>query len=357
MNNLSSKLSLSIVSSLVKKAHVEFLYTSIKQHERIITVVHSIKCTHHNNNKEKPNLLMIHGSNSSMSTYLKIVDDLIDTYDVYLINLPGFGVSDLSDISISLLTTDETIDMYSYIIKEYISALRLDNLSVVGHSFGGYLSVNTAYRYPELIDKLVLINPAGIFNFGSHWGLLVSICFYIGFPHNVLQFIPCIIMKHVIEFVARFNLEYAYDLMLYSTRLNFSSQIINKFIKISRSGSYVANPLLRIFTKMNIPVGLIYSKNDVIMPVEHGECLSKAFDLPLRVIDNSGHSLQYDTDLCKLSSSLIDILKECSIPRGIVSCSVFESMLTLKTGMNVSKNKRLMCSFYDMLISDVKKHT
>lgn len=353
MNNLVHELSLSIVSKLVKKAHVEFLYTSITKHARIITVIHSIKCTHHKN-KEKPNLLMIHGSNSCMSTYLKLVDNLIDTYNVYLINLPGFGISDI-DISIDTLTCDETIDLYSYIIKEYITTLRLDNLYVVGHSFGGYLSVNTVYRYPGLIDKLVLINPAGIFNFGSHWGFLVSLCFHIGFPHNILRLIPFTILVKLIEFVALFNIEYAYDLMLFSSRKNYSSSITNKFIKISSSGSYVNIPLLRIFTKMDIPVGLIYSKNDIVMPVEHGECLSKAFDLPLRVIDNSGHSIQYDTDLRSLSAYLIDIFDSCSIPKGIVSRSVFESMLTLKTGMNIIKNKRLMDIFYELLISDVKK--
>ncbi|ELR22423.1 hydrolase, alpha/beta fold domain containing protein [Acanthamoeba castellanii str. Neff] len=40
--------------------------------------------------------------------------------------------------------------------------LRTDGFTLVGHSMGGAVSLLVAHRYPDLVEKLVLIGPAGM---------------------------------------------------------------------------------------------------------------------------------------------------------------------------------------------------
>lgn len=355
MNSFISKLSIKVVNKLIKDANVDFLHTPIKKNDMLISNVFSIKCTHKNDdNENKPNLLMIHGTNSSMSTFLKLVDGLCYKYNIYIINIPGFGFSNL-DLDINNITAKDTCNLFGYIIKEYIETLKLDNITIIGHSFGGYMSVQTAYDYKDIINKVILINPAGILNYSGHLGLFISIAFKSGFPMNILKFIPRFIMNFFINIVEKFNVEFAYDLLLFSLKENNSVKLVNKFIKITRKGSYVNNPLLYQFSKLKVPVGLIYCEKDLVMPKEQGLCLSKAFDVNIEIVRNSGHSLQYDTNIDLLNQALIKIIDNCRIPKGTVSDKTLETMYTIKTGLNLNYNKKSIWKFHQMLIEDTKK--
>ncbi|MFN0030946.1 MAG: alpha/beta fold hydrolase [Flavobacteriales bacterium] len=52
-------------------------------------------------------------------------------------------------------TVDENVDD----IKQLVDHLQLDKFSLVGHSFGGYVALAFAEKYPHLIDKLILEEP------------------------------------------------------------------------------------------------------------------------------------------------------------------------------------------------------
>lgn len=38
----------------------------------------------------------------------------------------------------------------------------IDNMTVVAHSLGGYISVAYTLKHPERVSKLVLVSPAGV---------------------------------------------------------------------------------------------------------------------------------------------------------------------------------------------------
>lgn len=47
-------------------------------------------------------------------------------------------------------------------LEAWRKAMKLDSFILAGHSLGGYLSVCYALKYPERVEKLILISPVGI---------------------------------------------------------------------------------------------------------------------------------------------------------------------------------------------------
>ncbi len=55
---------------------------------------------------------------------------------------------------------DSTVQRNSQELVALIEALKLPPLHLVGHSYGGYISLYTAWKHPELFRSLVLVEPA-----------------------------------------------------------------------------------------------------------------------------------------------------------------------------------------------------
>ncbi len=55
---------------------------------------------------------------------------------------------------------DSTIEKNAEDLKSLISELRLDNVHLIGHSYGGFVSLFTAWKNPELFRSLILVEPA-----------------------------------------------------------------------------------------------------------------------------------------------------------------------------------------------------
>ena len=100
-------------------------------------------------------VLVLHGWGASIETVMPIVNVLKETMKVYAIDLPGFGKSDLPDDVFGSF-------YYSDIVKGFIDKMGIEKLSLVGHSYGGKLCIILSARYPEIIEKQVLIDSAGL---------------------------------------------------------------------------------------------------------------------------------------------------------------------------------------------------
>lgn len=100
-------------------------------------------------------VLVLHGWGTSIETVMPIVNVLKDSMKVYAIDLPGFGKSDIPN---------EVFGSFHYadIVKGFIDQMGLKKLSLVGHSYGGKLSIILSARYPEMINKQVLIDSSGL---------------------------------------------------------------------------------------------------------------------------------------------------------------------------------------------------
>jgi len=103
-----------------------------------------------------PIAILIHGWSSSSFTWAPILPELSKRYRCIAIDLPGFGRSPAP-------AEKPTIAGYAELIAQMIIKLNGDQdraVLVLGHSMGGQIATTLALRYPVLVDKLVLLNPA-----------------------------------------------------------------------------------------------------------------------------------------------------------------------------------------------------
>lgn len=100
-------------------------------------------------------LIILHGWGANIDTVRPIINILNKRYKVYAVDLPGFGKSG---------EPKEAFDSFQYaeLIREFSQHMNIEKASFIGHSFGGKLSIIISSKYPDLVEKLVLIDSAGL---------------------------------------------------------------------------------------------------------------------------------------------------------------------------------------------------
>jgi pimeloyl-ACP methyl ester carboxylesterase len=82
-------------------------------------------------------------------------DALATRFQIFAPDHPGCGKSELPD------WMSDVGDMVLHYV-DLLDALRLERVSALGTSFGGWMAAELAAAYPERIDRLVLVGAAGL---------------------------------------------------------------------------------------------------------------------------------------------------------------------------------------------------
>lgn len=126
---------------------------------QIVINNHLVSYQTFNNGRGEASLVFLHGWRSQKEVWSGVVEDLVGNLankqlSCYTIDLPGFGTSQKPQ-------TDFGVGDYAEIVKGFIKKQELQNVIIVGHSFGGRVGIKLASQNPELVKKLVLVDSAG----------------------------------------------------------------------------------------------------------------------------------------------------------------------------------------------------
>jgi pimeloyl-ACP methyl ester carboxylesterase len=102
-----------------------------------------------------PALLLIHGICDSSRTWRELIPALSREHTVIAPDLLGHGASDKP-------RADYSVAAYANAMRDLLSVLDVDRVTVVGHSFGGGVAMQFAYQFPERCERLVLVSTGGI---------------------------------------------------------------------------------------------------------------------------------------------------------------------------------------------------
>lgn len=211
-------------------------------------------------------LLFLHGWRSEGAAWFPIIPALLQkiSCDVYILDLPGFGKSQTPPPSFSL-------DSYREIIEAFVAKLRLTNITVIGHSFGGRIAIKLASDYRGLtsIVKMMLVNSAGVLIKDAR-----------------------LEMKKLIAKIAKPFF-----------RIPFFSQLRAPLYRIIGSDDYLATPELReVFVKIvnedlrpilpaiRAKTLIVWGENDEITPRAAGEIMQQEIpNAEFTVLKNAGH--------------------------------------------------------------------
>lgn len=101
-------------------------------------------------------VILLHGASSNATSWLSDIAEYSKQYKVIAIDIIGEAGK-----SAETRPSYETKDFAEW-LKEIFDSLNINKANIVGLSQGGWLSLRFATSYPELVDRLILLTPAGI---------------------------------------------------------------------------------------------------------------------------------------------------------------------------------------------------
>jgi pimeloyl-ACP methyl ester carboxylesterase len=104
---------------------------------------------------EGPPLVLIHGLAGRWQNWLENIPRLAQHRRVVALDLPGFGRS-------AMPVQPTSISLYADTVDALCDALELGHVAVVGNSMGGFTGAELAIRHPARVERLVLVDAAGV---------------------------------------------------------------------------------------------------------------------------------------------------------------------------------------------------
>lgn len=118
------------------------------------TKIDNLLVRYFDKNKSGIPLLLLHGLGGSIESWSNNINFLSSKFRIITLDLPGFGLSDKPKISYS-------IKFYVYFLEKFIKRIKLNHLFIIGSSLGGHIAVEFVLKNRKMVDKLILISPAG----------------------------------------------------------------------------------------------------------------------------------------------------------------------------------------------------
>ncbi len=216
-----------------------------------------------------PALLLVHGIGDSSDTWRPVFEELARHHTVIAPDLLGHGRSEKP-------RADYTIAGFANGMRDLLSVLGVDRVTVVGHSLGGGVAAQFAYQFPERCERLVLVCSGGV-------GRTVSPLLRFAAVPGVEILMPLLGLPPV-RAVSRVG---AGLLRLFDTSLGRDAvEILAVFdalpntearraiLRTLRSGvdwrGQVITMLDRAYLAEGMPTLIVWGRHDAIIPLGHG---------------------------------------------------------------------------------------
>ena len=100
-------------------------------------------------------MLLIHGIGDNSTTWSTVQSKLAQRFTVIAPDLLGHGQSDKP-------RADYSVAAYANGMRDLLSVLDIERVTVVGHSLGGGVAMQFAYQFPQLVERLILVGAGGV---------------------------------------------------------------------------------------------------------------------------------------------------------------------------------------------------
>jgi pimeloyl-ACP methyl ester carboxylesterase len=251
-------------------------------------------------------ILLLHGYGAGIWVWEKQIEALSQSYRVYALDLIGHGYSDRPKISY----TPET---YIHFLRDFMDGLGIEKATLIGNSMGGGMAWAMAIRYPERVDRLVLINcvPPDVLQQvkNESFRTLVAIKDVPILPYLVIaarskNSIRWVLLECVsnIKLITPEVLNRQYQL----SKIKGTTRVLYSTFKHAEEALELKDQLALI----RQPTLFVWGEDDLIFPPEVGETLHQAITgSKFLRIEKSGHIPMWETP-DQVNQAILDFLKE-----------------------------------------------
>jgi pimeloyl-ACP methyl ester carboxylesterase len=210
-----------------------------------------------------PALLFLHGIGDDSSTWLELLASLAGEYTVIAPDLLGHGAS-------AKPRADYSVAAYACGMRDLLTTLDVDRVTVVGHSLGGGVAMQFAYQFPERCERLVLVGSGGV-GASVHPLLRLAAAPGAGLVLPLLGSRPALSALRGFAELLRLSEDLDYVLARYVRLLEPSTR--SAFLRTLRSvvdwRGQVVNMLDRCYLTEGIPTLLVWGTDDRVVPSGH----------------------------------------------------------------------------------------
>jgi pimeloyl-ACP methyl ester carboxylesterase len=239
-----------------------------------------------------PAILLIHGIGDNSTTWSTVQSKLAQRFTVIAPDLLGHGKSDKP-------RADYSVAAYANGMRDLLSVLEIDRVTVVGHSLGGGVAMQFAYQFPQLVERLILVGAGGVtkdVNIALRWASLPIL----GSEALALLRVPLVIPA--VQVVGRIagavfgstglgrDLPDVLRILADLPEPTASSAFARTLRAVVDWRGQVVTMLDRCYLTQSVPVQLIWGSRDSVIPVSHARMAHAAMPgSELEIFDGSGH--------------------------------------------------------------------
>jgi pimeloyl-ACP methyl ester carboxylesterase len=241
-----------------------------------------------------PLLVLVHGITSDSSTWGRVMPYLARRFTVIAPDLIGHGAS-------AKPRGDYSLGAHASCVRDLMLTLGHDRATFVGHSLGGGIAMQLSYQFPELCERLVLVDSGGL---GRDVSLILRAATLPGSEYVL----PLLAATRLLDagrlgagLIGRLGLRVGTDIqeMARGHATLSDPEARAAFLYTLRSviepGGQRVDASNRLYLAKHIPFLLVWGEHDTIIPVSHGRSTHKQVrGSRLEVFPNSGHFPQVD---------------------------------------------------------------
>jgi len=215
------------------------------------------------------NLLILHGWGSKAENWIRVKELLErEGYKVFVPDLPGFGKN-------SPLSHAWAIDDYVKWVADFCEKNNLSQFFLLGHSFGGAISIKFSLKYPRKVIKMFLVASSGI-------------------RRKTLK-------KKVLKKIANFSNFFSFAPFYPLIRKIFYKIVVKKSDYPYIEGRTMKETYLRIIDEdlsfylpyVSVPTVIIWGDKDKVLPVEDAYFMNQKIKKSnLIIITGANHDLE-----------------------------------------------------------------
>jgi len=232
------------------------------------------------------NIVLMHGWGGSAHSFKPVFDYLSKHYKVYALDFPGFGSSDLPP-------EPWGAGDYGNCVTKIFKELAIPKTNIIAHSFGGRIAIWIAANFPGMVNKLVLVDSAGLK------------------PKRTLKYHAKVTLAKVGK-----------RILLSSVFGEYGENLLERFYKIVGSKDFqqqtgimratfvkiVNEDLRELLSGIIAPTLLVWGENDKEVPLSYAKIMEKEIkDAGLVVLEGAGHFSYLDKffEFCLVISTFL----------------------------------------------------